>query len=187
MEIDQLKDFMTILEKLKCNTRHSWTSDGRHESVAEHSFMLAVMAWLVKDEFPEVDSNKLMLMCLVHDFGEAVTGDIPAFLKSVSDEESEVHEVEKLLTALPEKKHKELTELFREMQELKTPEAKLYKGLDKMEAVFQHNLAPISTWLPLEYDLQLSYGEKEVEHSDYLKAFKARLNQDSIKKIKDEG
>ncbi len=47
------------------------------------------------------------------------------------------------------------------MKERKTTEAKLYKALDKMEVVIQHNEADISTWLPLEYDLQLTYGEKE--------------------------
>lgn len=59
MEIKRLMHFIGLLEKLKCNTRHSWTSSGRRESVAEHSFMLAVMAYLVKDEFPEAD----MEMC----------------------------------------------------------------------------------------------------------------------------
>ncbi|MGO5052562.1 HD domain-containing protein [Lachnospiraceae bacterium LCP25S3_G4] len=38
--------------------------------------MLATMAYFVKNEFPEVDTNKIILMCLFHDTGEAVTGDI---------------------------------------------------------------------------------------------------------------
>ena len=42
--------FLNVIEKLKCNTRHSWTSSGRHESVAEHSWRLAVMAMLCADE-----------------------------------------------------------------------------------------------------------------------------------------
>ena len=43
-------DFLHILERLKCNTRHSWTSTGRHETVAAHTWRLAVMALLLRDE-----------------------------------------------------------------------------------------------------------------------------------------
>ena len=79
-------DFLNVIEKLKCNTRHSWTSSGRQESVAEHSWRLAVMAMLCADEYPTLDINKVIKMCLIHDFGEAITGDIPAFLKNDDDE-----------------------------------------------------------------------------------------------------
>ena len=79
MEIRAFLDFLSIAEKMKCNTRHSYTSSGRHESVAEHSWRLALMAYLVKDEFPDADIDKVIRMCLFHDMGEAVTGDIPAF------------------------------------------------------------------------------------------------------------
>ena len=47
-------EFLSVIEKLKCNTRHSWTSSGRRESVAEHSWRLAVMAMLCADEYPEL-------------------------------------------------------------------------------------------------------------------------------------
>lgn len=183
MEIKKLIHFAGLLEKLKCNTRHSWTSSGRHESVAEHSFMLAVIAYLVKDEFPQANMDKVIRMCLLHDFGEAVTGDIPAFEKTQEDEEAEEDAIEILLKELPEKQYKEMRELFDEMQQMKTLEAKLCRGLDKMEAVLQHNEAAIETWLPLEYELQQIYGEKEVEFSAYLMALKRQLNEDTRQKI----
>ena len=82
-------EFMNIIENLKCNTRHSWTSSGRQESVAEHSWRLAVMAMLCKNEYPELDTDKVIKMCLIHDFGEAITGDIPAFLKTEDNEKAE--------------------------------------------------------------------------------------------------
>jgi putative hydrolase of HD superfamily len=186
MEIKELIHFIGRLEKLKCNTRHSWTTSGRKESVAEHSFMLAVMAYLVKDAFPETDINKVIVMCLLHDFGEAVTGDIPAFEKTKGDEDTEEEAIDGLLRELPDKQKAEMRALFQEMKEMKTPEAKLCKGLDKMEAVLQHNEADISTWLPLEYDLQLNYGEKEVAFSPYLVALKEQLNEDSREKIAKE-
>lgn len=86
MEIRRLLDFLKTAEQLKCNTRHSYTSSGRLESVAEHSWRLALMAMLVGDEFPEMDMDKVIKMCLIHDMGEAITGDIPAFEKFRNEE-----------------------------------------------------------------------------------------------------
>ena len=80
----------------------------------------------------------------------------------------------------------ELAELFAEMKERKTTEAKLYKALDKMEAVIQHNEADISTWLPLEYDLQFTYGEKETAFSEVTRNLKKRANEDSLAKMKNK-
>ena len=60
MDFRNYIDFLGKIEKLKCNTRHSWTSSGRRESVAEHTWRLAVMALLCEDEFPELDSNKVI-------------------------------------------------------------------------------------------------------------------------------
>ncbi len=183
MKINSYIQILDILEAMKRNTRHSWLSDGRHESVAEHSWRLAAMAYLVKDEFPEADISRVILMCLFHDIGEAFTGDIPTFLKTGADEEAEGNVVDRFLDTLPEPYRSELRALFAEMRELKTAEAKVYKALDKMEAVIQHNEADISTWLPLEYDLQINYGEKEVRFSDWTKALKQAANDKTREKI----
>lgn len=149
MKPAELLEFLAMAEKLKCNTRHSYTSSGRHESVAEHSFRLALMAYMVSDEVPEIDTDKVIRMCLIHDLGEAITGDIPSFEKTDSDEAAEDSAVSGFVNQLPEYWKKQLGEMYSEMNELKTPEAKLYKALDKLEAVIQHNEADISTWLPL--------------------------------------
>jgi putative hydrolase of HD superfamily len=183
MEVTRLIELMGIAEKLKCNTRHSWTSSGRRESVAEHSWRLALLAWFVGDEFPGADMNKIILMCLVHDMGEAFTGDIPAFTKTQAHEEAEDEAVSAFLSGLPAPYNSELQALFAEMSALETPEAKIYKALDKLEAVLQHNEADISTWLPLEYDLQMTYGAAETEFSDYIRRLKKALNDDTVKKI----
>ena len=79
-------DFLGRIEKLKCNTRHCYTSSGRHESVAEHSWRTALMAMLLTEAFPEADMNKVIRMCLIHDLGEAFTGDIPTFEKTQAHE-----------------------------------------------------------------------------------------------------
>ena len=185
MKPAELLEFLAMAEKLKCNTRHSYTSSGRHESVAEHSFRLALMAYMVSDEVPEIDTDKVIRMCLIHDLGEAITGDIPSFEKTDSDEAAEDRAVSGFVNQLPEYWKKQLGEMYSEMNELKTPEAKLYKALDKLEAVIQHNEADISTWLPLEYELQLTYGTEECSFNEYINSLRDEVRSVSEKKIKD--
>ena len=183
MEPRTLLEFLAAAEKLKSRTRHSVTSDGRTESVAEHSWRLALMAMLLTDEFPEADMDKVVRMCLIHDLGEAVTGDIPAFLKTDDDRAVEDDAVSRLLTVLPESNRAELRALFEEMGAQQSVEARLYKALDKLEAVIQHNEAPISSWLPLEYDLQLTHGVERCAFSPYLAALREVVRQDTLDKI----
>ena len=185
MEARKYIEFLNKIEKLKCNTRHSWTSSGRRESVAEHSWRLSVIALLCADEYPELDINKVIEMCLVHDFGEAVTGDIPSFYKTEDHEKKEEQAIRDLLSSLPDDICAELTALFDEMNALKTPEAKLFKALDNMEAVVSHNEADLSTWIPLEYEENLVYGQKNCEWSDWTRELRAELRKDSEKKIED--
>ena len=80
---------------------------------------------------------------------------------------------------------REGNDLYNEMNALRTKEARIYKALDNMEAVIQHNEADISTWIPLEYELNLTYGEDKAEFSPYLKGLRALLRDDSIRKISD--
>ena len=154
----ELLEILTVAEKLKCNTRHCYTSTGRHESVAEHSWRIALMAMLLRPEFPDADMDKVIRMCLIHDLGEAFTGDIPTFDKTEADTRREDALFDQWVQTLPEETRKEFSCLLVEMSCLETQEAKIYKALDKMEAVIQHNESDIATWLPLEYDLQLRYG-----------------------------
>lgn len=187
MDIKNYLDIVNMLEVNKRNTRHCYLSDGRHESVAEHSWRLAMMAYFLKDEFPEADINKVILMCTLHDLGEAFTGDVPCFLKTEVHEETEENALNAFLSKLPSPYDVELKELFGEMYALETIEAKIYKALDKLEAVIQHNQSDISTWLPLEYDLQLTHGAEAVQFSDYMKRLKEEIDSITREKIRREG
>lgn len=183
MKPQELLSILSIAEKLKCNTRHCDTSSGRRESVAEHSWRVSLMAMLLEDEFPEVDINKVIKMCLIHDLGEAFTGDIATFRKTQKDTEKEDAVYQEWVAGFPEFQKKQFCDLLSEMDEQKTMEARLYKALDKMEAVIQHNESDISSWLPLEYDLQLTYGAKEVQCSPYLVELKKCIDQWTMEKI----
>ena len=185
MQQRELLDFLRRLECLKTNGRHSTTVGGVTETVAAHSWRLAVLSLLIAPEFPEVDGNKLIRMCLIHDFGEAITGDIPSFLKTKDHEETEESAVKALLSTLPEPQHGELSELFAEMDAQETAEARLYKALDKLEAVIQHNESDICTWPPLEYELQQTYAQENAADFPYLKELRALMLKDTLKKIED--
>ncbi len=145
------------------------------------------MAMLCADEYPELDINKVIKMCLIHDFGEAITGDVPAFLKTETDEINEKNAIKDLLSPLPDDIKEELLAIFQEMHNLNTDEAKLYKALDNMEALISHNEADISTWLPLEYEENLTYGQQNCEWSEWTKELKRIIMQESIDKINREG
>lgn len=183
MDARTLIDTLVVAGRLKDTTRHCYTPGGRHESVAEHSWRITLMAYWVSDEFPEANLEKLLKMCLIHDLGEAFTGDIPSFEKTEVNEEREAELLFKWMKSLPEPFATEMMELYREMEERKTLEARIYKALDNMEALISHNESDIQTWLPLEYDLQMTYGNDKVAFSEYLTELRDMIREDSREKI----
>ena len=183
MDPKELIRTLTVAERLKDTTRHCYTSGGRHESVAEHSWMMCLMAFLLRDEFPEADMAKVMEMCVIHDLGECFTGDIPAFDKNSEHEKREEELLAQWVDSLPEAEGSRMRVLYAEMAARETLEAKIYKAIDAMEAVQQHNLSDLSTWIPHEYELNLRYGEDKVVFSDYLRALRAEIRKDTERKI----
>lgn len=144
------------------------------------------MAMLCADEYPNLDINKVIKMCLIHDLGEAITGDIPAFLKNEVHEKDEEKAIETLITPLPFVLKEEMLSLFAEMKAMDTDEAKLYKSLDNIEAVISHNEADISTWISREYQENLIYGSENCNWSEWIRRLREEVKQDSIKKIQNE-
>lgn len=185
MQARKLLDILTIAEKLKDTTRHCYTSKGRHESVAEHSWMMCLLAFFMKDEFEDVDMDKVIRMCIIHDLGEAFTGDIPTFDKTANNEKVEEELLNNWLDTLDDNYQQEMKCLYQEMKELKTKEAKVYKAIDSLEALIQHNLSDIKTWIPLEYELNKTYAHDKVAFSSYLKELRNEILQDTLDKIEE--
>ena len=179
-----LLNILTTAEHLKDTTRHCYTSGGRHESVAEHSWMAALIAFFLRDEFPDADMDKVTRMCIIHDLGECFTGDIPTFDKTAAHEKQEEDLLSAWVNTLTQPYRDEMTALYAEMDALETLEAKIYKAIDKMEAVLQHNLSDISTWIPHEYQLNVVYGADKAAFSPYLTALREELKKDTLEKIK---
>ena len=165
-------DALTVAERLKDTMRHCYTKNGRRESVAEHCWLMTLAAFWMKDEFPEADMDRVLKMCLIHDLGEAFTGDVPAFEKTASNEQEEKRLLYGWVASLPGDIAKEMLSLYDEMEKRETLEAKIYKAVDGLEAVIQHNISDISTWLPLEYELNMTYAEDKVAFSEYLRALR---------------
>lgn len=183
-------DFLSILhtaERLKDTPRHCTTTNGRTESVAEHSWRTALMAMLLKNEFPQIDIDKVTAMCIIHDLGECFTGDIPTFVKTDSDRKTEDSLLSQWVKTLPPEISARFADLFAdlfaEMEQQQTPEAKLFKAIDKLEALIQHNESPISTWSPNEYALNLTYAFDVVQHSPWLTALRQEVLNETKKKI----
>lgn len=183
MEPNIYLELLHTAARLKDTTRHCDTPGGRRETVAEHSWRLALMAFWLKDEFEDLDMDRVIRMCLIHDLGECFTGDIPVFLKTREDEGREEALLNQWLGTIPEPLQKEMRQLYQEMELRQTPEAKLYKALDGLEALISHNESDIASWEPNEYDLQLQYAWDRMEWSPYLVALREQIYQDSVEKI----
>ena len=183
MDARALIDALTVAERLKDTMRHCYTKNGRRESVAEHCWLMTLAAFWMKDEFPEADMDRVLKMCLIHDLGEAFTGDVPAFEKTASNEQEEKALLYGWVASLPGDIAKEMLSLYDEMEKRETLEAKIYKAVDGLEAVIQHNISDISTWLPLEYELNMTYAEDNVAFSEYLRALREEIRKDTLAKI----
>ena len=183
MDHRRFLEILHLAERLKDTPRHCYTSGGRRESVAEHSWRMTLMAYLVSDAFPEADLLKILKMCLIHDLGEAFTGDIPVFQKTPEDDEKEEAALHKWLSSLPSPFREEMGDLYREMQQLQTEEARIYKAMDALEAVIQHNESDLFTWAEHEFDLNLRYGEDRVAFSPYLTELREVIRGETEERI----
>jgi putative hydrolases of HD superfamily len=163
-ELTGILDFLRAAERLKATHRSAYTSEGQQESVAEHTWRLCLMAMVLAPEFPEVDFAKLVKICLVHDLGEAVGGDVPAPEQArrvaagvaTGKGNDERRDLLTLLEPLPSPLKAEIAELWDEYDAAETPEARLAKALDKLETIMQHTQGknPES----FDYRFNLTYG-----------------------------
>jgi putative hydrolases of HD superfamily len=190
-EIRTILDFLALAERLKCELRHSWLSNGRQESVAEHSWQMALMAMLMHRHLERpVDLGKTLKMILTHDLVEAEVGDVPYFDRSERKAKKAAREraaIELIRTRLGGAVGQEIYDLWHEYEAKQTLEAKFAGALDHLEVQAQHNLADIRTWTPIEYDLVYTKMDQACAHDPFLAAFCEAVKEQSEAKMRKAG
>jgi putative hydrolase of HD superfamily len=154
---ERILEFLTAIEPMKSHVRSAWTAIGREESVAAHSWRLCMLALAVGSHLPDLDTDRLIRICMVHDLGEAISGDTPAPIQDDSDEKraTEQATVESICATLGAG-GEELVALWREYDEGTTREAIVAKALDKIETIAQHNQGANPP--DFDYGFNMEYG-----------------------------
>ena len=182
MNTNELTGILTFLweaERLKNVLRTSWTSGGQQESTASHTWRLCLMALVLADYFPGVDRARLLALCIVHDLGEAIHGDIPAIHQDANAPKAD-HERADLLTLvapLPTAIQERLVALWDEYEAAATPEAKIAKALDKLETIMQHNQGANPS--DFDYAFNLDYGKKFTDAVPLVTMIRAILDEET--------
>ncbi len=184
-------DFLRASESLKATHRSGYTSEGTPESVAEHTWRLCLMALVLAPEFPAVDFAKLVKICLVHDLGEAVGGDVPApeqarrraAGQATGKGEAERRDLMTLLEPLPVSLKAEIAALWEEYEAAQSPEAKLAKALDKLETIMQHTQGKNPP--AFDYRFNLAYGRDHTSDQPLIAAIRTILDADTERRAQE--
>ncbi len=173
--IFNILEVLKLAERLKFEMRHSWLSNGRQESVAEHTWQMSLMALLLHRHLEHpVNLERSLKMIIVHDLVEAEVGDVPFFEtgpRKAAKAERERQAIENLRSQLSNETGEEIYQLWYEFEEVATPEAKFAKAIDNLEVQLQHNLADFGTWEEIEYDLVYNKMDKHCQHDGFLQMF----------------
>jgi 5'-deoxynucleotidase YfbR-like HD superfamily hydrolase len=181
-------EFLRAAERLKILTRSGYTSSGAPESVAEHSWRLCLMALVLHEHFRDVDLARLLAMCVVHDLGEAIGGDVPApeQVRRLAVDPSSAkaaQEREDLLTLvepLPERTREQIVTLWDEYESAVTPEARLAKALDKLETILQHTQGENPP--DFDYRFNLGYGVAFTRDHPVIVALRELLDRETARR-----
>ena len=143
------------------------------------------MALVLAPEFPDVDFAKLVKICIIHDLGEAIHGDVPApeqARRAAAGEltgkaEQERRDLLVLLSPLPTAIREEITHLWDEYETARSPEAKLAKALDKLETIMQHNQGRNPAGF--DYRFNLGYGRQHTADNPLIAQVRAILDEET--------
>ncbi len=187
-QISSILKVLTLAERLKFELRHSYTSNGRQESVAEHCWRMSLMAVLIEPLLTKkINTTRLLKMIIIHDLVEAEAKDISALdvlrnpeikIKKLEDEK---RAIENLRSVLKETNGQEIYDLFYEFENKETYESKIANALDKLEVQLQHNHADFSTWEEIEYEMSFMM-DKHVLFDETLSELKRQIENDSGRK-----
>lgn len=178
LEIDKVKN---IFRQTHLSLR------GRNENDAEHSWHMAVMAYLLKEYAnEEVDIAKVMIMCLIHDIVEIDAGDTYAYdeegLKTQKAREDAAKE--RIFSILPEEQKAEFTALFDEFEAYETAESRFVHAMDNLQPLMLNNSNNGSDWREHEVTAEQVYTRQRKTKLGSEKLFEITdaIIQDNIRK-----
>lgn len=179
----QILDFLYQVEGLKTKLRHSWLSSGRRESVAEHTWRMALMVILLAPYLTKkINQEKALKMVIVHDLVEVKGQDYVAFKKKPENKtELERVALKRLVRRLPFNIARRLISLWEEYEANQTKEAWFVKSLDKMEVLIQHMQSNIKTQTRKELRYNLVHGEKYCQYDKFIRSLKKLIRDENIK------
>jgi putative hydrolases of HD superfamily len=184
-ELEGILAFLRATERLKTTTRSGWTSAGQPESVAEHTWRLCLMAMLLYGRTPGIDLARLLKMCLIHDLGEAISGDVPAPAQKAGTNKADQErtDLRQMTASLPPPLSHEILELWDEYEAASSPEAKLAKGLDKLETILQHTQGRNPA--DFDYAFNLGYGQRYTAADPVLAALRTLLDEETARRARE--
>lgn len=190
-DLDGILAFLRAAEALKRTGRSAHTSAGEQESVAEHSWRLCLMALVLGPSIAGINIERLIKICLVHDLGEAIGGDIPAPEQArrrthdptASKTADERHALLQLTATLPEPRGAEIVFLWDEYEQAVTPEARLAKALDKLETILQHTQGQNPAGF--DYRFNLGYGREYTSDQPLLVALRKILDEETERRARE--
>ena len=163
MDLLQAQDRLAFLERaeaLKDTFRSGFTSGGRSEDTASHTWRLCLWVLVFEDQFEDLDLAKLLKLAVLHDLGEAISGDVPATLQTGNKSAQERADFQILLDGLPENLGASFLTLWDEYDTAGSSEARVIKGLDKLETILQHTQGENPS--DFDYEFNLNYGQKHM-------------------------
>jgi putative hydrolases of HD superfamily len=179
--------FIKEAERLKNVLRSAYTSQGRQESTAEHTWRLCLMAITFADQMGAVDLSRVLKLCIIHDLGEAINGDTPAIhqndVPNKSDRERE--DIQFLTRSLPPELRGEILALWEEYERGDTPEAQAVKALDKLETIIQHNQGDNPK--DFNYVFNLDYGKKYTNITPLFVELRALVDEETKRRAQESG
>jgi putative hydrolase of HD superfamily len=174
--------FLREAERLKSVLRSGHSSSGRPESTAEHSWRLCLMVMVFADELAGLDVGLLLKLCVLHDLGVALHGDVPAVAQAQNPDKSAVDraDLQTLMKTLPPALFAQFMGLWEEYEHASSPEARIVKGLDKLETILQHNQGDNPA--DFDYAFNLDYGQKHMGAHPLLGQIRALLDADTLQR-----
>lgn len=162
--VDSQLAFSLEIDKAKNIFRQTHLSgNGRNENDAEHSWHMAIMAYLLKEySNEEIDILKVILMCLIHDIVEIDAGDTYAYDRLALQTQKLREELakERIFSILPEDQKEDLTAIFDEFEENKSPEAKFAHAMDNLQPLILNNSNNGGDWREHDVSAEQVYSRQ---------------------------